>query len=371
MALTLAIGFLVDDAIVFLENTVRRMERGEGALHATLNGAKEISFTIVSMTVSLAAVFLPLVFMSGLVGRIFREFAVTIVIAIMASGLVSITLTPLMCARLLKERGPGSKPTWMERVIGAWEKRVLGLYSRTLWWFLRMRWVSALIWAVCLAGTVWLFMIIPKGFLPTGDSSFVWGVMIGREGSSPQQMRALQDQADGVLRQHSSVFATLTMTGNAAFLSSNQGLLLAFLKGTEERPPIQEVTGQMMAQLGTIPGVMPFLRPFPVLEISTGATNQNQGRYAFSLSGIDPKQVYGAATKLLERLHGYPGFLTISSDLFNNTPNLDIEIQREQARIYNVSEARILNLLRNAYSQNYLYLIKQPEDQYKVIRSAM
>jgi HAE1 family hydrophobic/amphiphilic exporter-1 len=191
--------------------------------------------------------------------------------------------------------------------------------------------------------------------------------MIGREGSSPQQMRALQDQADGVLRQHSSVFATLTMTGNAAFLSSNQGLLLAFLKGTEERPPIQEVTGQMMAQLGTIPGVMPFLRPFPVLEISTGATNQNQGRYAFSLSGIDPKQVYGAATKLLERLHGYPGFLTISSDLFNNTPNLDIEIQREQARIYNVSEARILNLLRNAYSQNYLYLIKQPEDQYKVI----
>ena len=139
MALTLAIGFLVDDAIVFLENTVRRMERGERALEASLNSAKEISFTILSMTISLAAVFLPLVFMTGLVGRIFREFAVTIVVAILASGLVSLTLTPLMCARLLKERGHGAKKTWMERVIGGVEQRVLGVYGRSLWWFLRRR----------------------------------------------------------------------------------------------------------------------------------------------------------------------------------------------------------------------------------------
>jgi HAE1 family hydrophobic/amphiphilic exporter-1 len=367
MAITLAIGFLVDDAIVFLENTVRRMEHGERTLAATINSAREISFTIVSMTVSLAAVFLPLVFMSGIVGRIFREFAVTIVIAILASGLVSLTLTPLMCARLLKDRGEGAPKTWMERVIGGWEKRVLALYSRTLWWFLRRRWVSALTWVLCLAGTVWLFMIIPKGFLPIGDSSFVWGVMIGREGSSPQQMRVLQDQADGILRQDPGVFATLTMTGNSQFLSSNQGLLLAFLKGPGERPPIQEMSGHLMGKLATVPGVMPFLRPFPVLEISTGATNQNQGQYAFSLSGVNPNQVYDAAAKLMERLQSYPGFLTVSSDYFNNTPNLDIEIRREQARIHNVSEARILRSLRNAYAQNYVYLIKQPEDQYKVI----
>ncbi|HUF41035.1 MAG TPA: efflux RND transporter permease subunit [Verrucomicrobiae bacterium] len=367
MALTLAIGFLVDDAIVFLENTVRHMERGERALEATINSAREISFAIVSMTVSLAAVFLPLVFMSGIVGRIFREFAVTIVIAVLASGLVSLTLTPLMCARLLKERGEGAAKTWMERVIGSWEKRALAFYSWTLWWFLERRWVAATIWAACLAGTVWLFMIIPKGFLPIGDSSFIWGVMIGREGSSPQQMRNLQDQADGILRQNPGVFATMTMTGNAQFLSSNQGLLLAFLKGSGERPPIQRVAGQMMGELGSVPGVMPFLRPFPVLEISTGATSQNQGQYAFSLSGINPQQVYDAATKLMERLQSYPGFLTLSSDYFHNTPSLDIEIRREQARIYNVSEARILQLLRNAFSQNYLYLIKQPEDQYKVI----
>ena len=367
MALTLAIGFLVDDAIVFLENTVRRMERGEPALEATLNGAREISFTILSMTISLAAVFIPLVFMSGLVGRIFREFAITIVVAILASGLVSLTLTPLMCARLLRNRGHGSKRTWMERVIGEAEKRVLGAYGASLQWFLRHRWISALTWVACLAGTVLLFAAVPKAFLPTGDSSFIWGVMIGREGSSPEQMRALQDQADGVLRQDPAVGATFTMTGNGQFLSSNQGLLLAFLEPPQTRAPIQDVAGQLMGKLGAIPGVFPFLRPFPVLEISTGATNQNQGQYAFSLSGVNPGQVYDVAARLMGKLREYPGFATLSSDFFNNTPNLDIDLRRDQARTYGVSETRILALLRNAYSQNYLYLIKKPEDQYQVI----
>ncbi len=370
MALTLAIGFLVDDAIVFLENTVRRMENGEPALTATLNGAKEISFTILSMTISLAAVFIPLVAMPGLVGRIFREFAVTIVVAILASGLVSLTLTPLMCARLLEERGHGHKKTWMERVMGALEKRILSVYGRSLWWFLRHRWVSALIWVACLAGTVGLFMIVPKAFLPVGDSSFIWGVMIAKEGTSPEQMRTLQDQADDVLRADPSVGATFTMTGNGAFLASNQGLLLAFLKDPHERQPIQHVAGQLMGKIGTVPGVFPFLRPFPVLEISTGATNQNQGQYAFSLSGSNPDQVYDAAGKLMARLHEYPGFATVSSDFFNHTPNLDIELRRDQAKTYGVSETRILGLLRNAYSQNYLYLIKKPTDQYQVILEA-
>src|SRR5438128_7164405 len=221
------------------------------------------------------------------------------------------TLTPLMCARLLKERGLGAKRTWMERVIGGVEQRVLARYGASLWWFLRHRWLSALTWGVCMAGTVWLFTLVPKAFLPTGDSSFIWGVMIGREGSSPEQMRALQDQADEVLRQDPSVRATFTMTGNGQFLSSNQGLLLAFLKPPEERVPIQNVAGQLMGNLGTIPGVFPFLRPFPVLEISTGATNQNQGQYAFSLSGVSADQVYDVATKLLGKLREDPGFLTL------------------------------------------------------------
>lgn len=375
MALTLAIGFLVDDAIVFLENTVRRMERGEKALEATLNSAKEISFTIVSMTVSLAAVFIPLVFMSGLVGRIFREFAVTIVVAIIASGVVSLTLTPLMCSRLLKERGEGAKKTWMERLTGAAEKRVLGVYSSSLWFFLRHRWLSALIWLLTLAGTGALFFRVEKAFLPPGDSSVMFGIFMGREGASPRQMREIQDRVEEKIHADPNVLAAFTMTGNGQFIAANQGLTFIMLKGPGERPPIPLVAAGMMGAMGSIPGVFGFVRPFPVLEISTGATSQNLGQYAFSVSGVDPAQVYDAADKLMARIYASMAdprspLLTAQSDYFHNTPNLDIRLHREKARIRGVSETRILNLLRNAYSQNFVYLIKKPADQYQVILEA-
>ncbi len=367
MALTLAIGFLVDDAIVFLENTVRRMEHGEAALEATVQSAKEISFTILSMTISLAAVFIPLVFMSGLVGRIFREFAITIVVSIIASGLVSLTLTPLMCARLLKARGEGSKRTWMERKVGGMEKRVLDRYGRGLSWFLVHRWISALIWLLCIVGTVYFFIVVPKAFLPPGDSGVVTGVFIAREGSSPEQMRAIQDQVDAALLRNPNIMATIEVAGLSQFIASNQGIIFTFLKPAEARGPIQQEVANLMGGLGSIPGVIAFLRPFPVLEISTGATNQNQGQYAFSISGVNPDQVYDAGAKLMTKLQEFPGFLTVSSDHYNNTPNLDIELRREQAKSYGVSETRILSLLRSAYAQNYVYLIKKPADQYQVI----
>jgi HAE1 family hydrophobic/amphiphilic exporter-1 len=366
MALTLAIGFLVDDAIVFLENTVRRMERGEKALEASLNSAKEISFTILSMTISLAAVFIPLVFMPGLVGRIFREFAITIVIAIFASGLVSLTLTPLMTSRMLGDRGHGAKQTWMERVVGRVEKRVLAFYGRSLDWFLRRRWVSATIWVVCLAGTVALFIVVPKTFLPPGDSGVVNGVFIAQEGSSPQQMHDLQERVAEAVQSEPYVDRAISVTGLNTFLSSNQGLTFIMLK-EGKRPSVAEAAGRLMGRIAQLPGVFPFLKPYPVLQISTGATSQNQGQYAFSISGVNPDQVYEASGKLIEKLRGYPGFASVSSDRFDHTPNLEIDILREQAKTRGVSEARILALLRNAYSQNYQYLIKKAEDQYQVI----
>jgi HAE1 family hydrophobic/amphiphilic exporter-1 len=365
--LTLAIGFLVDDAIVFLENTVRRMEHGEQPYEAAVHSAKEISFTIMSMTISLAAVFIPLVFMTGLVGRIFREFAVTIVIAIFASGLVSLTLTPLMCARLLKARGEGSKRTWMERVIGGIEKRVLFLYGGSLWWFLKHRWISPIIWVICLVGTVWLFILVPKSFLPPGDSSVIFGAFIAREGSSPAQMRELQNRVDETLHQDENVITDFTLTGATGFLASNQGITFTFIKPPDQRKPIPEVTAELMGRLNSIPGVFSFLRPFPVLEISTGVTSQQQGQYAFAVSGANPGEVYDVSQKLMAKLMTYPGFLTVSSDYYHNTPNVNIDLRRDQAKTYGVSEARILGLLRNAYSQNYLYLIKKPDDQYQVI----
>jgi len=367
MALTLAIGFLVDDAIVFLENTVRRMERGEQPFEAAISSAKEISFTIMSMTISLAAVFIPLVFMTGLVGRIFREFAITIVIAILASGLVSLTLTPLMCARLLSHRGEGSRKTWMERVIGGIEKRILAFYGGSLWWFLRNRWISPVIWIICLAGTIWLFMLIPKTFLPPGDSGVMFGAFIAKEGSSPTQMQEYQNRVDELLHNDPNVVTDFTMTGATGFLAANQGITFTFIGPPDNRKPIAEVTAEMMGKLNTIPGLFTFLRPLPVLDISTGVTSQQQGQYAFTVSGANPAQVYEVGQKLMGKMMEYPGFLSVSSDYYNNTPNLDIDIQRDQAKTYGVSEARILSLLRTAYSQNYLYLIKKPEDQYQVI----
>jgi HAE1 family hydrophobic/amphiphilic exporter-1 len=318
------------------------------------------------MTISLAAVFIPLVFMPGLVGRIFREFAITIVISIFASGLVSLTLTPLMTSRMLKDRGHGAKKTWMESIVGSVEKRVLDFYGRSLDWFLHRRWISAGIWAVCLVGTIVLFIVVPKTFLPPGDSGVVNGVFIAQEGSSPQQMKDLQEKVSQAVRDEPSVDRSISVTGLSAFLSSNQGLTYIFLK-PDGRPPVADVAGRLMGRIGAIPGVFPFLRPYPVLQISTGATSQNQGQYAFSISGVNPDQVYEAGGKLMEKLRPYPGFASLSSDFFNHTPNLEIDILREQAKVLGVSETRILALLRNAYSQNYQYLIKKADDQYQVI----
>jgi hydrophobic/amphiphilic exporter-1 (mainly G- bacteria), HAE1 family len=368
MALTLAIGFLVDDAIVFLENTVRLMEEGRDAMQASLESAKEISFTILAMTISLAAVFIPLAFMSGLIGRIFREFSITIIVSIFASGIVSLTLTPLMTSRLLEERGAGAKKTWMERAAGAVESRILGLYGRSLWFFLRHRWISLVTWVVCLAGTGYLFYSVPKSFLPIGDSSFIRGVLVGQEGSSPNQMHTYQTEVEKVLQANSAVETTFTMSGNSQFLPANQEFVIAFLKEPSKRLPINAVAGQLMGALNSsIPGTITFLQPNPVLEISTGATANTQGQFAYALSGIDPDLVYGVAGKLMAKMHEYPGFLFVNSDLYNHTPNVQVNILRDQAKLYGVSESRILGLLHNAYSQNYSYLIKKPTDQYQVI----
>ncbi len=180
-------------------------------------------------------------------------------------------------------------------------------------------------------------------------------------------MRELQNRVDETLHQDPNVITDFTMTGATGFLAANQGITFTFIRPPEERKPIQEVTAEMMGKLNSIPGVFTFLRPFPVLEISTGVTSQQQGQYAFAVSGANPAEVYDVGQKLMGKLMTYPGFLTVSSDYYHNTPNVNIDLRRDQAKTYGVSEARILSLLRNAYSQNYLYLIKKPEDQYQVI----
>lgn len=368
LALTLSIGFLVDDAIVFLENAVRRMEAGETAMEAAFHGAKEISFTILSMTLSLAAVFLPMVFMPGLIGRTFQEFAITIIVAIIASGVVSLTLTPLMCSRMLARHETGGK-TWVEEHVRRVMARVVGAYGRSLHFFLRHKWLSLCAWAVCLAGTVYLFQAIPKSFLPVGDSGFVRGIFLVQEGTSPERMSDYQYKVDQILRENPNVNLAYTIAGITR-LASSQARVLAVLKPAGERPPIDEVLDQLTARMSQIPGIQPLLQATPVLQISTGATNNTQGKFAYAVSGINPEEVNAAARKLMEKLRPYPGFRFITSDLKTQTPNLQIDILREKAASYGVTPQAILATLRSAYAQNYVYQIKKSTDQYQVVLEA-
>ncbi len=367
MALTLAIGFLVDDAIVFLENVVRRAEHGESIVQATFNSAGEISFTILSMTLSLAAVFIPLVFIPGLLGRIFREFSVTIIVAILASGLVSLTLTPLMCARILGERKAGHKRAWMERHTSNFIKRVIAAYGRVLDKFLDRAWLTVPILVICILGLWFFFTHLPFTLIPPGDSGFIRGVFIAQEGSSPAQMRAYQEQVNRKLQEDPAIGQFFTLTGFASRGALSQGLMFLFLKPRSERPPIDQVILRLQKSISSIPGVVGVLTPSPVLQISVGATPQTQGQYAYTISGIVPEDVYAVADQLMAKLQQFKGFASIRSDYYHDTPNLKIDINRERAATYGVSTSAIQSLMRNAYSQNYVYLIKEPDDQYQVI----
>ena len=308
MALTLAIGFLVDDAIVFLENTVRLMEdHGQNALRASLESAKEISFTILAMTISLAAVFIPLVFMSGLMGRIFREFSITIIVSIFASGIVSLTLTPLMCSRLLRERGAGAKKTWMERVVGgdrAPGARLvralavvfsaapvdLGAYCGwSAWW-----------------EPVYLFYRRSQSFLPVGDSSFIRGVFVAQEGSSPESDARLSGPRSrkGAARQSRGGHDLHHERQHDQFLPANQGFVLAFLKDPDKRPPIRVVARAIDGGLNSSsPGTMTFLQPNPVLQISTGATANFAGAIRLrDFPGSTPTRFTPRRVKLMAKM---------------------------------------------------------------------
>lgn len=369
MALTLSIGFLVDDAIVFLENMIRRMEDfGESPLKASINGAKEISFSILSMTLSLAAVFIPLVFMSGQIGRVFREFSVTIIVSILASGLVSLTLTPMMCARMLKPIDK-NKRTKLEKISSDLEARFLKFYDKSLTWFLQHKRFSIMIWVVCLIGTYLAFITLPKTFVPDGDSGVINGVFVVQEGTSPESLQSSQRLVDETIRSNPYVTKQMTISGIPGVITNNQGIVVAFLS-SGDRPTIQSISAQMSKNLGTIPGVFASVRPVPSLEISTGAIGTLQGKYAYILSGLNTDTLYKSASALANAMRKNPGFARVSTNLYINNPQLDIQYLRNQAYKYNISPYSIENTFKEAYSENYCYQIHDQTHQYKVIISA-
>lgn len=378
MALTLAIGFLVDDAIVFLENVVRHMEEGMGPLEAAFKGASEISFTILSMTFSLMATFLPIIFMDGQIGRVFREFSVTIVVAILASGIVSLTVTPVMCARFLKKHKDSK--TAIEQFSNRLEENFLVWYGKRLWWFLSHRWIGWVIWTVCIVSMVVLFITIPKSFMPEGDSSAIMGIFMAETGTAPKQMHAYQQQIKDVMSKHPAVKFTMNASGLEGFMSSNQGFVVIMLKAPKERVSlsgkkgvdIQTVCQELQGMLFRIPGIFPMIKPMPVLDIQTSSSDNNRGKYVFTVSGMESSRVYEVAEKLRQEFYRIPGISpsSINSNVDLSDPQLDIEYCRRRLFQFGITPDTIENSLKNAYSLNYSYLIKGDYEQYKVIVAA-
>ncbi len=369
MALTLSIGFLIDDAIVFLENMVRRMEAGEKVWVAVYAGAKEISFTILAMTLSLASVFIPLVGMGGMMGRVFREFGVTIIVSIFASGIVSLTLTPMMCSRVLAEYNKDAR-TWLERVAHAVEDRILRLYSPALTFALKHWYFSVIAYFACFFGAFWFYEAVPKSFLPVGDSSFIFGVWIVNTDTSPARMQQIQDNVIQAISKNPYVLGFVTVSGFSARLNSNQGIAFVALEDPKLRPPIAAVNNQILGEMAKIPGVIPALRPRPNLQISAGVVSNFQGGNAYILYGLDKDKVYNSALQLMGAMRGSGLFKMVNSDYYADNRQLEVNVNRQQASNYGVNATPLAQTIASAYAQNYSYLIKSEYQQYWVVVEA-
>ncbi len=364
MALTLAVGFVVDDAIVMLENIVRHMEMGKKPMQAALDGSKEISFTILSMTLSLVAVFIPLLFMPGLVGRLFREFAVTIGVAILVSGFVSLTLTPMLAARFLRE-GEGHAPSdgkWrsVERLYQATESA----YVNSLAWVMNRRGLTMIFSAFTLAATVGLFMYIPKGFLPSEDTGRLSGSIEGPEGIGFEALSVKIREVAAIIEKSPNVKYTLASIGGGPGGGSNSGRLQLTLSDDPDRPHVDQIMRELTRATSKVPGVQVFFRNPPPINI--GGRRGNSA-YQVSLQGPDIAELYTAARALEARMKELPELENISSDLQVGNPQVGIQIDRERASALGLSASQIENALYNAYGSRQVSTIYTQTNQYQVI----
>ncbi|HET8542486.1 MAG TPA: efflux RND transporter permease subunit [Anaeromyxobacter sp.] len=362
MALTLAVGFVVDDAIVMLENIVRHIERGEPPLEAAFRGSKEIAFTIVSMTISLAAVFLPVLFMGGLAGRLFKEFAVTIGAAILVSGVVSLTLTPLLCARFLKhapsEERHGRLYQLTERGFG-WALRT---YDRGLTWSLGHAWKVLLFSAAVFVATLALFILSPKGFLPSEDTGRVVINTEPAEGTSFEAMVRAQRQAAQIVTSHPAVERAISR----AFSRGTSGAGFMFLRLKDgDRPHVDQVIADLRRDLAAVPELRPSIQNPPPITLAGGGAGRSQ--YAFTVQDADPATLYRAAPALEARMREIPGLVDVISDLRLSSPRVNVEIDRERAAALQVSPLAVEEALYTAFGSRRISIITAPEDQYDVL----
>ena len=358
MALTLAVGFVVDDAIVMLENIVRHLERGQPPREAALDGAEEVGFTILSMTLSLAAVFIPLIFMGGVIGRLFREFAITISAAILVSGLVSLTLTPMLCARFLKrpeEEHHGRLFNATERAF----ERLLHGYERSLAWAMDRRPLTLVFSALILVVTGMLFVRIPKGLFPSDDTGLLNASTQAAQGTSFPEMVRLQQQANAIVARDSFVAAYMSNIGGGS-----GGNISIVLKPQGQRPDADKMVQRLTRELGRIPGLNVFIQNPPSIRIG-GRGSRSQ--YQYTLQANDVATLYASAQKLERAMRGLSLITDVNSDLENKNPVVNVKIMRDRAAMLGVTPIAIQRALANAFSEQQASTIYTPTNEYWVV----
>ncbi|MBK9304579.1 MAG: efflux RND transporter permease subunit [bacterium] len=364
MALTLSVGFVVDDAIVMLENIYRHLEMGKKPYQAAVDGAREVGFTIVSMTLSLAAVFIPILFMGGIMGRLFREFAVVIMTAILVSGFVSLTLTPMMCSRFLKPQHvkhnrlyDGIEQIWVDG---------LALYERTLGIAMRHKRATLLLSAAVFAGTLVLFRVVPKGFIPSTDTGYLTGTTEGAEGLSFEAMRTHQQSVAAVLAQDPNIDVFMSSVGAGGPTSSgNQGRFFLRLKPRAERElSADEVVAGLRGKLAAIPGIRAFVNNPPAINIGARFAS---GLYQFTMQSADLEALYAAAPGFEARLRQEPLLRDVNSDLRVSNPEVEVVIDRDRAASLGVTPRAIEETLYSAFGTRQVSTILAPNNQYYVL----
>lgn len=361
MALVLAVGLVVDDAIVMLENIIRRMEMGESPMKASLNGSKEIGFTILSMTVSLVVVFIPILFMPGIIGRLFREFAVSIAMAILLSGFISITLTPMLCSRLLKthsEKKEGRFYRVTERIFD----RGLNYYGRTLSLVLRHRMLTLIFTVFILFLTIILFMMIPKGFLPGQDQNFVVTYTQAADRISFDDMVKHQEAANEIVKKEPDMVEFVSIAGLETYSS---GIMFVRLKNLSERKrSVDEIIADMRPKLNTIPGLWAFPQNPPPIQI--GASHAI-AEYQLSLQGSDLDELYRYADLVESRMKILPGLVDVNTDVKLNSPKAMIHVDRDKASAMGLSLGQVQDTFYSAFASRKISTIYGSLNDYEVI----
>jgi len=365
MAMILAVGFVVDDAIVMLENIVRHMEQGEPVLEAALNGSKEIGFTILSMTLSLVAVFIPVLFMGGIMGRLLHEFAVVITVSILVSGVVSLTLTPMLCSRFLRPHGQEKHGRFYMILEHFFEKLRDG-YERSLRLVLKHRFTTLLITILLSVLMAMLFGIMPMGFLPTEDTGQIFAITEAQQGISFDDMAKHQQEIVNIIAQDPNIEAFMSSIGaggpNAA---ANAGRIFMRLKPRSERKlSADQIIQELRAKTAGIIGISIFMQNLPPIRIG-GVLTKSQ--YQYTLQGPDTDELYKAAPALETKLRALPQLQDVNTDLLIKSPQVNLEIDRDKAAALGVTAQQIENALSTAYSTLQISTILAPTNQYQVI----